>query len=168
MKRMWSRNEIKNQVNTQLGSGEVPSVKADEIIENMSGYSAETDAKENLTIEPIYIGACKNGNKITFVWYGELTRTGSVENNLANICELTIPSDIGAKLYPDSNQWLSLYEVYCADSATSGASVKGLVEKASDTKLQLRLMSLNNLTENTTYRVRIEQTFLLSENLISA
>ena len=173
MKRMWSKNELKNQVNTQLASGEVPSVKANEIIENMSGYSASLKSTPEFTIESVFQGIVKNGNKLTLVSAFNITRTDTKGDDL-NLVDFTIPSEIGAKLFPvelTSLQCLSMNKSLAMDSYKTSIEVPNLIEKVSDTQLSVWLVDasiLNTLELNTPYYVRIEATFLLSDNLVSA
>lgn len=170
MKRMWSRNEIKNQVNVQLGSGEVPSVKADEIIENMSGYAFSIGNSTGFTYEGIYAGAVKTGNKLTLVVAINITKTDAD----AITCELgrfTIPQSVYDKLFPTqvgTYEFLDVRQQYCAINENSGAFACGYVEKVIDNKVRFSIDDVigDKLTVNTKYYARYELTLLLSDNLI--
>ena len=175
MRRMFSKNQLEEQNIELLGSGNVPSVKADEIIENMVGYSfTKGSEKENLTKEYIYSGVVKTGNKITFVVAFKLTRTGTITG--ADILgSFTIPKSVGDKLYPTqigNYEGLDVRNVFCANQLWSGKDILTRTLKTSDTSIQVQLdednsIGLNSLTANTEYFARYEITFLLSENLVS-
>lgn len=143
---------------------------ADSIIENMTGYSFTKGAdKEGLTVDLTYAGAVKNGNKITFVIAGEITRTDTVAGNLYPFGKFNIPYTIGIKLIPAFSIWLAFINTYLANDADNGTSLPALLYKESGlhTNIALNLYKVNNLTLNTKYYFRIEQTFLLSDNLAS-
>ena len=53
MRRMFSKNQLEEQNIELLGSGKVPSIKGDEIIENMEGYSFSRSNSEGFTYEGI-------------------------------------------------------------------------------------------------------------------
>ena len=72
---------------------------ADSIIENMNGYQIINVASE---INLIYGGACKNGNKITFVLFGDLYAETLPSTGFWRICAFKIPTEVGQKLFPYS------------------------------------------------------------------
>ena len=100
MRRMYSKNQLEEQSIELLRSGKVPSIKADEIIENMSGYSFN-DIQTDHAWNPVYAGVVKNGNNLTFVVFGSITVDGTQTGN-ADICNFTLPNDVASKLYPYS------------------------------------------------------------------
>ena len=137
------------------------------IIENMSGYSATIPATENFDIEPLYIGACKNGNKITFVVATNITRPTSGVSQTCLMATLTIPSDIGAKLYTTQiggYNFLDNKLLYGFASYVSAVSGYAYFEKVNNTTLNV-YMRTDNFVSDTKYYVRYEATFLLSDNL---
>lgn len=163
-------------VNTELakkanltGANFSGAITSPSIIENMSGYSTSISTAD-LAWTPIYAGACKNGNKITFVVFGSFTKDSSTRNT-ANVCILTIPDAVGNKLYPyevDSYNVLEHKKIYAtSNSALSsiGEIVSALI-KANNYTLYLRLEGMASLADGT-YFFRHESTFLLSDNLAS-
>ena len=141
-----------------------------EIVEKMSGYSAEIITQYN-NWNPIYIGVCKNGNKLTLVVFGSFTI--SETGIYADVVNLTIPSSIGAKLYPftidEDARYLTKQTIDINSSTNAGAAPQNAfayILKNSDTSLKIGMR--NDSLEVGSYFFRIESTFLLSENLYSA
>lgn len=168
MRRMYSLNQLEEQTENLLASGNLPSVKADEIIENMEGYSVLK--KSYLNWNAVYVGVCKNGNKITFVIFGYYTyATGDQTNEILNF---TIPSNVGTKLFPYTiggfDDVLSLDEVSFYSTLTVNNKITLSLRKNNNTDLVVALREPNDagLTNGTTYYFRYERTFLLSDNLI--
>ena len=169
MKRMWSKNELKQQNNTNaielLGSGQVPFIKGDEILENMTGYSVEMgESSEKTTLEPIYVSVAKTGNKITFVYSGNITKIDDEQITLINF---NIPEQVGEKLIPiniGGYDYLVLNKTKGVSQSFQYADAEYYFTKSSNTKI---VLVLNNaaLSSVKTY-LRIEATFLLSDNLI--
>ena len=139
------------------------------IIESMSGYSATTFTPATMTIQNTYVGTVKNGNKITFVWFGTLTPT-TVESNYKNVIQFNIPADVGAKIYPyslgafDNIVYATLVNGY--SNLTTVSDVYFVLRKVANNNLTLQVRD-GNLTANTTYYCRFEATFLLGDNLAS-
>ena len=151
-------------------------VTGDAIVENMVGYSfTNYNSSAHATLGCIYAGVVKNGNKITFVVFGEITRTSDFpvgDDYLAGQFEFTMPSYIGAKLYNATIGGLNILndeQVECigANYETDFTSLPFVTLKSGNTKLQLWIYRLNTLTLNQRYTFRYERTFLLSENLAS-
>ena len=159
--------QTENDVVNLLGSGDVPSVKADEIIENMSGYSVELGVDSQNEFTPIYIGACKNGNKITFVVFGKITKLADsvVQPTLVTF---TIPNDVGAKLYPYSiggvNR-LDIKDVNAYYNTAQHYNFNAQIIKLSNTQVKIDF-EWGNLVQDVETTARIEVTFLLNDNLI--
>ena len=144
-------------------------ITGDSIIENMTGYSA-SDYQGDLTWTPIYIGVVKNGNKLTMVTFGSFTKDSAIRNT-ANVLLITIPSGIGAKLYPytvDTYDVLDHKKITASqDNALSNVDeILCALIKSSNTQLMLRLEGMQSLTDGN-YFFRAEFTFLLSDNLAS-
>lgn len=142
-------------------------VTGNSIIENMTGYSfAQADSRWT----PIYVSVCKNGNKITFVIFGHVTQDGTMTGNL-DLGTFTIPSSVGAQLYP---YYISGNAVI--DNRSIGfnndldfsvfTNLQVVTIKSSNANIYMRVRTIQNLS-NAKYFFRIEQTFLLSENLAS-
>ena len=141
------------------------------VVEVMAGYSAALGTHPNFTIENVYCGAVKNGNKLTFVVAVKITRTANTTGNLT-IADFYIPNAIGTKLFPvpigGYNYGLAYSPISAMSSIKTGVTQNLYIEKQSNTQVRFQLLdaaTLNNLTEGMPYYVRVEATFLLSENL---
>ena len=158
-------------VDTQLagkadlsGANFTGAITAPSIIENMSGYTASKYNVSSYAIHTLkYAGIVKNGNKITFVGVGEITRTATAGN--IPLVAFGIPASIGTKLYPINSSWLALYKLYLGVDLTNGIQIPAIMIKNSDDSLRFDLYDTNTLTANQKYYYRFECTFLLSENL---
>lgn len=143
-------------------------VTGNEIVEKMNGYSF---VKRNDTYDwtPIYVGVVKNGNKLTMVIFGTI-KIDALTDNYAHIAYMYIPSSVGAKLYPHQVQGFDILEnkklLYNGDDNLNNF-VEGayLAQKIGDYAINFQIRGLNNLTLGSTYYFRIEETFLLSDNL---
>ena len=175
MKRMYSEQDIANAAITGLNiapkdvnaSG---NITAPSIIENMDGYSFVKTTRPNLTINYIYSGVVKNGNKITFAINLEVTRTGEVTSDNFFLGIFNIPSGISAKLFDSNtiglNNVLAVQKIYGAKSYYEGVDAPVVIYKHSNTQVAFTIYSVNSkLASNTLYNFRVEQTFLLDENL---
>lgn len=153
-------------VETLLASGDVPEIHADEIVEQMTGYSFTAGDSLPTETNITYAGVVKNGNKLTFaiamsILLSEATSTGNL------IGTFTIPSDIGEKLFPfiiGGSHYLDVKDIFFAKDGTSGVNAKGRFIKNSNTEIVLNLR-YENFQANTQYYGRFECTFLLSDNL---
>ena len=138
-----------------------------EIVEKMSGYSfTKGVSDENTQVSHIYAGVVKNGNKITFVWFGTITPLNA--GYTFSPAKFNIPSSVGEKLYPttiggDTNK-LVYGQAWFASSYNAGIAGNYWVDKNSNTQISLAIRTVG-LTANQAYNVRIEMTFLLSANL---
>ena len=172
MKRMWSKNELKTQINEQAASGNIPSVKANEIIENMSGYTyGSYSDDEQCKVTPIYAGIVKNGNKLSFVVFGRIKRLDTISAR-KSFGAFGVPSAILDKLVPTTlfGEQLLMAENAPVTKETDGSSqgILLVVKKTSDGfDILIGQSSANNLTANVDYLFRFEKTFMLSENMVS-
>ena len=147
------------------------SITGNSIIENMSGYSASISGSRGtgLTLNVDYCGVVKNGNKLTLALAGSITRTtGGATASL--IVDFGIPSAIGTKLYPMSISGvdgLSFKELYLASAYNSGVKITTRLNKTSNTNIGLEFYNMSNMVEETEYIFRFEETFLLSDSLIT-
>ena len=143
---------------------------ANSIIENMSGYSYSKAATENVTFDEQYVGAVKNGNKLTLVIFTEITKTAT-QNDYTNIGEITLPSSVASQIVPYtqsiSNNVVECKQIQAAlsTSLTTFVNMDLLVRKVGNTILFS--IRPNNLVADSKYLARIEITFLLSDNLAS-
>ena len=143
---------------------------ADSIIENMSGYSFNLNAGTYNTYNPKYIGVCKNGNKLTFVLFVEVTPVTN-SANYEVVGTFNIPASVASKLFPYSqgglNNVLDFKPLACKDASninTTFVNEAYICNKGTNTVyFQIRNYTL---TVGTKYLIRIEQTFLLNDSLI--
>ena len=156
-----------------LGSGNIPSIKGNEIIENMIGYSFSPSSTPvaNLTREYIYVGIVKNGNKLTYVYALNLTRTGSVESNYVDLGTFTIPQLVANKIYPTTiggADFVDLKDVLLNAGLGSTNKCQCYTQKGVNALSSATYINDINstLVLNQKYYVRYEVTILLSENLV--
>ena len=138
-----------------------------EIVETMTGSSAGTISHGdgvNCNITPIYMGVVKTGNKITFVYYFSYERISN--KGLQTLAQFIIPSAVGAKLYPDGDGVLAYQSVYGAITSQTGANTPMYLDKISNGMVSVAMSDVG-LSNGNTYKIRFEQTFLLSDNLAS-
>ena len=145
------------------------SISGAEIIEQMSGYSASVGSDSVDEFNPIYVSVCKNGNKLTFVAFGEYTRLSTTASS-PTLIEFFIPSNIHDKLFPsDYGGYNRLYvgKVFCAIDQFSGSEIYLNVLKLSNNRVTFDIRGLSALTQDQKYMLRAEVTFLLNDSLIS-
>ena len=143
---------------------------ANSIIENMSGYSAELGDDSN-DFTPVYVGACKTGNKITFVIFGTIYFETTPTSSNPTLIKFYVPDTVWGKLYPyivGGSQRLSQGTIPAFKGLSTYDNIIYDVFKLMTEPHGVRfdLQGVNGLSANTTYAIRIEQTFLLSDNLI--
>ena len=147
------------------GTGEInPSAP---IVELMDDYTASFLEETGYTYEDVYVGAVKNGNKLTFVVACNITKTSSGASNYASLIGFSIPSDIGAKLYPVQvgvYSFLSLSKINIFSNLTNSVETTTYFNKSNNTSIDLRFLG-NNLVVDTKYYYRYEATFLLSDDI---
>ena len=137
--------------------------------EPMNGYSASLVSFDNTKIEvnPIYVGACKNGNKITFVAFLSFTRKS--EDAVYAGVAFNIPELIGSKLFPfevGGSYYLDLLQLSGVQKSDwSRITCNVDITKVSNTQLVFAFSDYYARQNEETY-IRIEETFLLSDNLI--
>ena len=142
-------------------------ITGDSIIENMSGYSFIASTEADVTFNYIYVGAVKNGNKLTTVIYAQINLS-TTSNNFALLGRIKVPSSIYNVLYPTNiggNQVLDHKKltVITSTSLINSIDINAYIAKYSD-NLNL-FVERKGLSANVDYLVRYETTFLLSDNL---
>lgn len=147
-------------------------ITADEIIENMEGYSFTLGHIDNLTTTGVYAGVVKTGNKITFAVAVKFRRTDTMLN-AGRLGLFTIPKSVFDRLYQAQ---IGLYDyltvdekpAWSSDSQNKAIQVYSYKSGGGDTNvvIDMNLDPLNELTINTDYYFRYEFTLLLSDNLI--
>ena len=191
MRRMYSKNQIENlskdiiegaesgTLNSVLGlDNEGALVKgtnvagkftANEIIENMSGYTFAIGDNAKTTYTYYYAGAVKNGNKITFVDFLEFSLNSDFTGSGINIGTFGIPSSIGDKLFPvtiGGAPFLTFNSVAIIKKSSAEIITKAFyIQKQSASALRVGL-NVDTLSLETDYIARVECTFLLSDSLV--
>lgn len=155
---------------TATGSISAPAITGDSIIENMSGYSATMLTVAGYSLEKVYIGAVKNGNKLTVVFAFNITKT---DNDLAPVYasyfEMTLPPSVMAQLHPvtiSGGQYLDNKVIPAFSSEFAYQQTNMYITKQ---PTSIRLGGTNNksvLDLNKKYYCRYEATFLLSNSLV--
>ena len=144
-------------------------ISGDEIIEKMSGYSFEAGTSTLASFDYRYVGVVKNGNKLTFTIFVEITALSNLTGN-SNLAlgTFTIPAEIGSLLYPSligGQNILAGFKVQqyggYLNSAIDGYAY---AYKPDGTHVGFGVYS-GNYTEGDVKTARIELTFLLSDNL---
>lgn len=141
---------------------------ANSIIENMSGYSFLA-LQSMINWTAIFAGVVKNGNKITFVVFGSYTKQEN-DPSWCNLAYMYMPTSVGSRLYPFSVAGTNILDsrlVQFIDDSTFATykNISAFTIKNNDGQLQYQLRLLDQLEVGKTYYFRIEQTFLLSNNL---
>lgn len=150
---------------------------ANSIIENMPSrdyYLGAVSDGPNITLT--YAGICKNGNKITFVaagrvkrpmgesWYGYTT---------LKAIEFRMPASVGSKIYPmgagEGSTIVAGKKISALYSYDKYATLNTTMTKNADISLTLTIYGTSDdiFEEEKDYAFRYEETFLLSDNLIS-
>lgn len=149
-------------VSTPILTSQNASIEAQKpVVEVMTGYSYSNPGS-NVIVN--YAGACKNGNKITFVIAGRVTKASGFVTNAGTF---NIPQNVADNLYPVIGNYVATSRVTLSTDAFSTAFTKNYgVEKISSHYLPFYIFGLNSdLAADTQYMFRLEVTFLLSENL---
>lgn len=177
MRRMYSEKQLKGIIADSSDAVvealegqeiEAESVHADEIIENMEGYSfAKQEADTYNAFDYTYAGVVKNGNKITFALALKLTRV-SGGGGYKRMGTFTIPQAVFNKLYPvsiDGTTYMAIGQVDGVDTSTKAiVSSPWYCFKETGNKVAIALNN-TNMSNNEECYIRFEITFLLSENL---
>ena len=143
-------------------------VTGNEIVENMSGYSFTMPSTSG--VEIIYASIVKNGNKLTMVLFGAITPTSNMNPDTA--------TELGTFKLSDSVKPKILWYTSGSLSYVTAEGKVPLtysVAYSIDGQFYFRVDPQGNevvkvynkaqLNAGTTYHFRIEQTFLLSDNM---
>lgn len=133
-----------------------------EIVEDMTGYTFSKNPNAPFTYA--YAGVCKNGNKITFVIAGVLNT--DTPTNIFNAGSFTLPLAVANKIVPleSGTSQVAYIKTVASLDYINDVELEGVVVKDSVMVLGFRLYP-RYVTAGTDYKVRIEMTFLLSDNL---
>ena len=140
-------------------------VTGNEIVETMAGYACEVRTITGWTNEKVYIGACKNGNKLTFVIALNITKETAEAMANPTFVGMIIPSSVGAKLYPSRIGYLDTKQVCAYKNYNTFVALDTFVTKISNTLFYVAINNGNALEVGTTYYYRYEVTFLLGDSL---
>lgn len=177
MKRMHDDKKIRDisteSAETLLASGDVESIKADSIIENMTGYSAQILTPAGFTISPVYVGACKNGNKLTIVIAMNITRTADDLSGNVELAKVYLPDDVFDKIYPTligSHNIVDVKEQTFWQNPWTNKKIAvwtGIPGQEHCLRLTANDAINSAMTKNTTHYMRYEATLLLNDSLVS-
>lgn len=151
-----------------VGTLNATKVTGDEIVENMSGYTFTPSAdlsKNGITLT--YAGAVKNGNKVTFVIAGLFNNTTGLSiTPHPDLGNFTVPINIGQKLYPMIGTTIDVKPISFFLNYNTIVQKNMQMRKNNNTTLNFQLISMNkDFNADADYAFRIEETFLLSDNL---
>lgn len=139
---------------------------ANSIVENMSGYSFLDTSSPAVTLT--YAGVVKNGNKLTIAIAGKINSSTTLTN--VNIGSFGIPKEIRSKIYTTtigeiSNIVSTQTTPLTKTGYTTIDKAVGLFSSYGGARLEAIIYSLQDLSVDTDYFFRYENTILLSENL---
>lgn len=146
-------------------------ISGGEIVETMTGYSGtKTGSPSDFTNGITYIGVCKNGNKITFVISGSITKVNA-SAGWRGIASFNVPAEVNAKLVTTAFGTADYVAIAPVDLYPT--NTEGPVRINTDTRIQkgggvnptlFFQFNLGPLTLDIPYFFRLEYTFLLGEN----
>lgn len=154
-------------VSTPILTSENDNIEAQKpVIEVMNGYTF-TIASENKTTL-LYVGAVKNGNKLTLAIFGTYTRIQG-ESSTFYVGTFRLPNSVLSKLVPYSiastNLVLDHKKIEMVNASSLDTIGEGYVLTQKEGGISIMLRNLYTLTANDTYYFRYEVTFLLSDNM---
>lgn len=141
------------------------------IVQTMDGYSFVDGSVTGF--ENTYASVCRNGNKLTFVVAGNVTKSDDTPYN-AYICKFKVPNTLMEKLFPlyegTSSIDVKVVGYFDTEGLGNAPTNKSMIlyKDAVNNELNLQVIGLSSgLTNTKTYIFRYEVTILLSDNLIS-
>lgn len=145
-------------------------ISAPAIVESMAGYTAAIGSDSALTLEPLYVGIVKNGNKITFAVSMNVTRTAYA--GVRTFVSFGVPKAVNDLLVPFEGNVFDVKAIdFFYDFGSNFEQAKKVSSFASMTKgsgsnptIFLKA-NFDGLTNNVKYFVRVECTYLLSNSL---
>ena len=148
-----------------LTSSESSIVAQKPVIEDMTGYGFAKQTPTKGTINYIYAGIVKNGNKLTIVCAYEFTKNEGATGTLV-AGRFTMPASVAALIYPSiGTATVDVKRVSALPNTYSDVLLLGSITKYDVLSVYCNLQDITNLVAGTTYYIRQEATFLLSENL---
>lgn len=134
------------------------------VIEVMTGYSLNSTGGQ---FSPDYVGISKNGNKLSIAFNGVVTTQAAHPDGGYALVRFNMPISIGNKIIPHFETLLSNINISVLEGNNQWATpTTGIVRcvKFSAYQLQFYLLA-SNLNVSSSYYIRVETTFLLSDNL---
>lgn len=145
-------------------------VTGDEVVEKMGagyGFTKESDSP-TISYSWIYAGIVKNGNKLTSVVALNFEKLADANADVG-FGNFILPAEIRAKLYPSNIGGYSFLDVKKASAIVNQSnSIEILTyttKNATGMAIGMSASQFNSLTTGATYYLRLEETFLLSDNL---
>ena len=178
MRKMFSKKQVEELAKDKIESGDLNingELQANEVIEKMSGYAFTKGSNtDKYDYNFIYAGIVKNGNKLTLVVFTQMEMKADIGplSEAIYIGSFAIPSELASKLYPTAqglfSNALGATEIVIMNSISSASmsSATCIISKGTNS-LDIYAYNQASLSNNNTYNVRIEATFLLSENLVA-
>ena len=164
MKRMWSKNELKQlaneQVQEQVSSGQLQNVKVFEEIVDKDGHKRfeDFDGEVNASapITGVYTKASLSGSHLLIVLAFSVANTSTLSNGL-KLVDFTIPQWIYDKITP---VWASVYiektdKLAYAKNWTS-QTIAFLLSKESNNKIRIANTGTTTLTADRSVRVSFD------------
>ena len=176
MRRMFSikqleelaKQTIENAPSLELKSINAEEITGDSIIENMEGYSFDKSNRAgSITYDDVYCGIVKNGNKLTCVIATNITKSETLDE--FRLGAFNLPEDVAEKLYPTTIGGVLLL----ASGQGSAVPETSYLQKnlfqyyiqKDANQIAISLVDTGYIVANVKNYVRIEFTFLLSDNL---
>ena len=149
-------------------------ITGDNILENMTGYSfTKRENTSTLFRTYVYCSASKTGNKLTLVYFMSFKITAEQAGNNIQLGTFIIPKAVGNKIYPYTLDGISNViannKISIAKNYNTFEDLPMLMFKTVGTSqdaINANLYNVNSLDLDTDYLVRIEHTFLLSDNMV--
>lgn len=165
-----SDNTVEVSVHTSLNiNGDINAtgkITGGEIVENMSGYSFTKGTTDKGTLEYVYVGMVKNGNKLTIVNAFTFQRN---ENSTGGFYagRFIMPNSVASKIIPFIKNIVATAKVQAINDINDQVTLDISFVKNGSISLDTSVREINTLDITKTYYIRVEATFLLSENLVS-
>lgn len=144
-------------------------VTGNEIVENMSGYSFTMPTTSG--VEIIYASIVKNGNKLTMVIFGAITPTSNINVDTATeLGTFNLVDEVKSKIFwyqsGDLTYVTAEGQVPLTYSVANSINGQFYFRVNGQGNENVRVYNKAQLNAGTTYHFRIEQTFLLSDNMV--
>ena len=139
---------------------------ANSIVETMNGYSFKALDNQNITMEYIYAGVVKNGNKLTIALAFNITPNATAQD-FQSICDFILPTEILSKLHTTMIAGYNLLDIKQVDIFQYANEAKSLffqIEKRFN-GVRLNCIVPSSVSIGVKYFGRIEATFLLSDSM---